>query len=88
VDVVAQAIDLVRALTQNGVEFCQRGGDEVGVGDPGAVEAVAGLASLSSDTRASARSVASASRRFGMKALIPPMAWAPRLWQVATSSSV
>ena len=43
---------------------------------------------LSAATAASARSVTSASRRFGMNALMPPMACAPRVWQVCTSSSV
>ena len=43
--------------------------------------------SLSSRTLASARSLTSGSRRLGMKAAIPPIACAPRRWQVATSSS-
>ena len=43
---------------------------------------------LSSRTFASAISVTSGSRRFGMNAAIPPIANAPRLWQVLTSSSV
>ena len=43
---------------------------------------------LSALTCASALSVTSGSRRSGMNALMPPMACAPRLWQVATSSSV
>src|SRR5829696_6153441 len=40
-DLVAQTVELVLAL-----ELRQRDGDEVGMGDPGAVEAVAGLAPL------------------------------------------
>ena len=43
---------------------------------------------LVQETFAKAFSVTSGSRRLGMKALIPPIAWAPRLWQVRTSSSV
>ena len=37
---------------------------------------------------ASAISFTSGSRRFGMNAVMPPIACAPRLWQVRTSSSV
>jgi hypothetical protein len=43
---------------------------------------------LSSCTLSSALAVTSWSRRLGMNAAIPPMANAPRLWQVRTSSSV
>ena len=43
---------------------------------------------LSSRTLASAASVTSGSRRLGMKAAMPPIAKAPRRWQVFTSSSV
>ena len=43
---------------------------------------------LSSSTLARARSLASASVREGKNAAMPPMAWAPRRWQVLTSSSV
>ena len=46
VDVVALPVDLVRPVAEDGVEAVERDGDEVGVGDPGAVEAVAGLALL------------------------------------------
>ena len=35
-----------------------------------------------------AYAIAGESRRLGMKADIPPMAWAPRVWQVFTSNSV
>ena len=45
-DVVAQAIELVRAVTQDGVELGERRRDEVRVRHPGAVEAVARLAAL------------------------------------------
>jgi hypothetical protein len=43
---------------------------------------------LSSRTFASAAALTSGSRRLGMNAAIPPIAWAPRRWQVRTSSSV
>jgi len=43
---------------------------------------------LSSRTLASAVAFTSGSRRLGMNAAIPPMACAPRPWQVFTSSSV
>ena len=43
---------------------------------------------LSSRTFASATLLTSGSRRDGMNAAMPPMACAPRLWQVCTSSSV
>ncbi len=43
---------------------------------------------LSSRTLASAVAFTSASRLLGMKAAMPPMACAPRPWQVLTSSSV
>ena len=43
---------------------------------------------LSSRTLASATSLTSGSRRLGMNAAMPPIACAPRLWQVRTSSSV
>ena len=46
VDVVAAAVDLVRPVAEHLVELLHRDGDRVGVGDPGAVEAVAGLAAL------------------------------------------
>ena len=44
--------------------------------------------SLSSRTAANAISLTSASRRVGMKAAMPPIACAPRLWQVLTRRSV
>ena len=44
--------------------------------------------SLSSRTFASATAFTSGSRRDGMNAAIPPIACAPRPWQVRTSSSV
>ena len=45
-DVVALAVELVGPVAEHGVELRHRHGDQVGVGDPGAVEAVAGLALL------------------------------------------
>ncbi|MGX1273158.1 hypothetical protein RKD18_006352 [Streptomyces phaeoluteigriseus] len=44
--------------------------------------------SLSARTFSKATLLTSASRREGMKAAMPPMAWAPRLWHVRTRSSV
>ena len=44
--------------------------------------------SLSARTAATALSLISGFRRLGMNAAIPPIAWAPRRWQVFTSSSV
>ena len=59
------------------------------MGHPGAVEAVAGLALLVlADLLARASSVTSGSRRLGMNALMPPMAWAPRRWQARTRACV
>ena len=43
---------------------------------------------MSSRTFASAVALTCGSRRLGMNAAIPPIACAPRLWQVRTSSSV
>ena len=46
VNVVALAVDLVRAVTEHGVELRHRDGNEIRVRDPRAVEAVARLAAL------------------------------------------
>ena len=46
VDVVAQPLELVGPVAENRVELDLRDRDEVGVRDPGAVEAVAGFARL------------------------------------------
>ena len=43
---------------------------------------------LSSRSAANAVSLASSSVRLGICAAMPPIAWAPRRWQVFTSSSV
>ena len=43
---------------------------------------------LSALVRSRATDVASGSAPLGTKAAMPPMAWAPRSWQVLTSSSV
>ena len=45
-DVVALPLDLVRPLAQHAVEGLHRDRDEVGVGDPGPVESLRGLAVL------------------------------------------
>ena len=43
---------------------------------------------LSARTASKARRLASSSLRLGITADMPPIAWAPRAWQVFTSSSV
>ena len=58
------------------------------MGDPGAVEAVAGLALLVLAHLGERDLVDPGVAREGMKAAMPPMACAPRRWQVRTSSSV
>ena len=45
-DVLAQAVELVGPVAEHRVEHLLAHRDQVGVGDPGAVEAVAGLAGL------------------------------------------
>ncbi len=45
-DVVAEPVELVRPLAENGVELRHRDGHEIRVRDPRPVEAVAGLARL------------------------------------------
>ena len=83
----AQSILLV-GTAEDRVEDLARDRHEVRMRDPGPVEAVADSRSLSSRTLSRARSLTSGSRRDGMNAAMPPMAWAPRRWQVWTSSSV
>ena len=85
--VVAPAHDLVRLEAQPLVEDVLAGRHQAGVRHPGAVEAVADLAPLVLPHRLSARLAATGSR-LGTRAAMPPMAWAPRRWQVRTSSSV
>jgi hypothetical protein len=89
VDVLATPVELVRPLAQYRAEHLVADGDQAGVGDPRAVEAVAGLALLvRTHLRRSRHGVTSGSRRPGRNALIPPMAKAPRLVARGTSSSV
>ena len=89
VDVVAQALDLVRSLAEHGVEHLRRDGNEIRVRDPRAVEAVAGLALLVlAHLRERDLVHLGIACRDGMNAAMPPIACAPRRWQVATSSSV
>ena len=87
-DVVAATLDLVRALAQHRVEGGRRHADDIWVGNPGAVEAVARLALLVGAHGGDARSVAFGSVRLGISAAKPPIAKVPRPWQVRTSSSV
>ena len=88
VDVVALAVDLVRPVAEHGVEGLHGHADDVGVRDPRAVEAGLGLALLVVPTASIARWFASGSFRDGISAAMPPIANAPRRWQVLTSSSV
>ena len=78
-DILALALDLVRPLAEDGVERLLGDLDEIGMRDPGAVEALTGLGVSSSRTFTSATAFTSGSRREGMNAAIPPMACAPRL---------
>ena len=87
-DVLALPLDLVRALAEDAVEDLQRDGHEIGVRDPGAVEALTRLALLVLAHLRQATAFTSGSRRDGMKAAMPPIACAPRRWHVFTSSSV
>ena len=88
VDVVALAVDLVRAVAEHRVELRPRGRDEVGVRDPRAVEAVARLALLVVGDLRQRELVDLRVAPVGMNAAMPPIACAPRRWQVLTSSSV
>jgi hypothetical protein len=58
------------------------------VGDPGAVEPIAGLALLVLTHLGEGALVDLESRRRGMNAAMPPIAKAPRRWQVETRRSV
>ena len=57
------------------------------MGDPQPSKPARASRSLSSRTLANAASLTAASLRDGMNAAIPPIAKAPRLWQVCTSRS-
>ena len=88
VDVLAELVELVGPVAEHRVEDRPAGLDHARVRDPRAVEAVAGLArSCRRVTFANACSFTAGSL-LGMNAAIPPIACAPRLWQVRTSSSV
>ena len=87
-DVVALLLDLVRPLAEHRVERLGRHRHGVRVGDPGAVEAALGLALLVVRTASNALRLASSSVRDGITAAIPPIACAPRAWQVFTTSSL
>ena len=87
-DVVPQPVDLVRPVAEHRVERRLGDGDEVGMRDPGAVEALRRpRAPCPRSPCASATAFTSGSRREGMKAAMPPIACAPRRWHVLTSSS-
>ena len=79
---------LVGPRPEDAVEDLGRERDEVGMGDPRPVEAVARLALLVLADAGHRRGVDLRVAARGMNAAIPPIAWAPRRWQVWTSSSV
>ena len=87
VDVVAAPVDLVGPVAEHRVEGLEADRHEVGMGDPGAVEPLGGLALLVLADLRERDAFTSASRRDGMNAAMPPIANAPRWWQVLTSSS-
>jgi hypothetical protein len=62
--------------------------DQARVSHPAAVEAVGGVAGLVVTMPAMALSLASGSFLIGISALMPPMAGAPRLWQVLQQQRV
>ena len=83
--VVALLVHLVRPVAEHRVERLRRHRHRVGVRDPGAVEAVVRLALLVGAHRLEGRLLASSSVRDGITAAIPPIACAPRAWQVFTT---
>ena len=87
-DVVALLVELVRALAQSrsntSVQVCTSPG--WATQEPSKPASASRV--LSARVFASAAAVASGSALLGTNAAIPPIAWAPRAWQVLTSSSV
>jgi hypothetical protein len=88
VDVVALLVDLVGALAEHRVELRHRGLDESGCATQEPSKPSPASRPLSSATFFMAASFCVSSLREGRNADMPPMACAPRLWQVLTSSSV
>ena len=86
-DVVAQCRELV-GLRHQLVEHVRGDRHQVRVRDPGAVIAVLRLALLvGAHLREGGSRSCAGSPRFGICAAMPPMAKAPRRWQVLMSSS-
>ena len=86
---LAQPLLLVRPVAEDAVEDLHRDRARGRDGRPRSRRSRRPLSrSLSSRTFAIATSFTAGSRRFGMNAAIPPIACAPRRWQVRTSSSV
>ena len=84
-DAVGDLRQLVRAVHRR--ERLQRDRHQRRVGDPGAVMAVADFAQLVGADLVQRRRLAASSPLTGMKADMPPMAKAPRRWQVAIRRS-
>ena len=82
------AFELVGPVAEHGVELGPGRGHQVGWATQVPSKPSPASRRLSSVTLARAASVTSGLRRLGMNAAMPPMAWAPRRWQVLTSSSV
>ena len=87
-DVVALAVDLVRPVAEHRVELLHRGGDQSGWATQVPSKPSPASRSCPRASFAIAARFASASVRLGMNAAMPPIACAPRRWQVLTSSSV
>jgi len=86
-DILAEHLELVGTIAKHAIEDLERDRHEVRVRDPRAVVALRGLALLVlTDLRQRGRVDLRVAAR-GMNAAIPPIACAPRRWQVATSSS-
>ena len=89
VDVVALLVDLVRAVAEHRVERLHAPTSTTsGCATQVPSKPASASRSLSSSTASIARSLASSSLRDGISAAMPPIANAPRAWQVLTSSSV
>ena len=84
-NVVALPVELVRPVAEDLGEGVGAGRHQGRVGDPGSVEAGPASRDLSAVVFSSAAAVASGSALLGTKAAIPPIACAPRAWQVLTS---
>jgi hypothetical protein len=70
-DVLAEAIELMRTLRNDAVEHLSGDRDEIGVGNPHAIDPSPASRSLSLRTCAMAFSLIAGSRRLGTNAAIP-----------------